>query len=329
MIQHVVIANRDGLTEQSADIYIDATGDGNLFAFAGAPFSMSDLEDIQRSTLMFKFSHVNVDRIVAYAASLKEIERQDLDDSAVDAEMPDTVSFTPNNLGIFGFGKFIARFNAEAEAEGKPPPFPRKIVIALSGLVPGEYWMLITDVGGDASTAAGLTKLEIDARREAWRMIPYLKRVPGFEGAQLTQVASRVGVRETRHLAGEYVLTLEDVVEGREFNDRICKVGMPPEAHDTPREPFFRPMAITAERGMYDVPYRTLVPLEIDNLLVAGRCMSAEPLASASLRMGPVCLATGQAAGTASVLALQNDVTPRNLDVELLQSELRSDGVLI
>ena len=328
LIKSIVVSNRDGLSEHSADIYIDTTGDGNLFARAGAPFFKGELEDMQRSTLMFKFSHVNIDRIFAYANSLEAGVRQDLDDSPLTGDEPDTVEFAPHFTGVFGFSKWIALFNAEARAEGKPEPFPRRIIIALSDMIPGEYWMLMTDVAGDASTAAGITELEIAAREQVWGMIPHLRRIPGFEGAELSQVASRIGVRETRHLTGEYVLTGDDVINGAEFEDVICQVGMAPDMHDTPREPFFRPTPIESDRGMYDVPYRTLLPLEIDNLLVAGRCISGDAVAGSSLRFGSVCLGTGQEAGFAAVMSIQNNVTPRSLDVKMLQDKLKSSGAL-
>ena len=328
LISHIVVSNRDGLNEHSADIYIDATGDGHLFAHAGAPFFKGKPEDVQRSTLMFKFSHVNIDRIFAYAKSLEDGARQDLDDSPLTGEEPDSVEFAPHFLGVFGFSKWVALFNAEAAGEGKPEPFPRRIVIALSDMIPGEYWMLMTDVAGDASTAAGITELEIAAREQVWGMIPYLRRIPGFEGAALSQVANRIGVRETRHLTGEHVLTGDDVINGAEFEDVICQVGMAPDMHDTPRQPFFRPTPIESDRGMYDIPYRTLLPLEIDNLLVAGRCISGDEVASSSLRFGPVCMGTGQVAGFAAVMSIQNNVTPRSLDVKMLQDKLKSSGAL-
>ena len=310
-IRKIVVANCEGLTEYSADVYIDATGDGDLSAYAGAPFNKSEVEDIQRSTLMFKFSHVNIDRIMNYAA-----------------RNPGEVALLPSNLGVFGFEKFITEFNEEAQSEGETAPFPRNNVVALSGLGPGEYWMLMVDVGGDASTAAGMTELEVTARKQAWRMLPYLRRIPGFEGAHMTQVANRIGVRETRHVIGEYMITEDDLANGREFDDVVCHIGAPGSMHDTPRRQRFYDRPIEAERGMYDVPYRALLPLKVDNLLVAGRCVSADPVVAGSLRLGACCLATGQVVGLAAALAVQQRVAPRALDVKLLQTELKKVGAL-
>jgi hypothetical protein len=153
------------------------------------------------------------------------------------------------------------------------------------------------------------------------------ERIPGFGEAYIIAESPTVGVRESRRIVGEYVLTEEDTAAGRRFPDVIAKCGRPPNAH-----------SVTAVWGTfvngtikrpYDIPYRCLVPRKIDNLLVAGRCLSATHLAAGGARDQATCMSTGEAAGAAAALSARLDVTPRELDVKLLQKMLLTQGVLL
>jgi ribulose 1,5-bisphosphate synthetase/thiazole synthase len=151
-----------------------------------------------------------------------------------------------------------------------------------------------------------LTRAEIVTRDHALRLVSFLKRrLPGFEGSWLEYTANQIGVRETRRIVGGCSPTLREALDGR------CL--------DIVAKPY-------AKRKM-SVPYGSLVPQEIDGLLVAGRCMSAQQDAMVQLRLIPVCFATGQAAGTAAALAVDEGVAPRALDVARLQRELIAQGV--
>ena len=151
-----------------------------------------------------------------------------------------------------------------------------------------------------------LTKAEIITREHAMRMANYLKRsAPGFDKARIEYTSTQVGVRATRQIEGESSPTMEEVKD-TVFEDTVVK----PYSRRTMR-----------------LPYGSILPQNVENLLVAGRCISAEEEAMGQLRLIPVCAATGQTAGTAIALALKEGVTPRELDIGLLQDVLMDQGM--
>ena len=193
----------------------------------------------------------------------------------------------------------------------------------------GEWWANVSRVHGvDATDADQLTQAEIEGHRQVIYLVNFLRKyVPGFENCYLVDTGTQIGVRETRRIMGEYVLTQEDVFEARRFKDAIARVSFPIDIHDVKGGGGF--FEGPREGPYYTVPYRCLVPKKVENLLVAGRCISATHEAHGSLRVMPPCFATGQAAGTAGALALETNVSPRYVDVELLRESLVRHGALV
>jgi ribulose 1,5-bisphosphate synthetase/thiazole synthase len=153
-----------------------------------------------------------------------------------------------------------------------------------------------------------LTKGEIITREHVMRLATFLKKnVPGFEKSRIEYTATQMGVRATRQIIGEASPSMEEV-QKKKFNDTVVK-----------------PYA----RWEMRLPYGCLLPRKVENLLVAGRCISADEEAMGQLRLIPVCSATGQAAGVAASLALDEDVTPRELNISLLQRTLAEQGVYL
>lgn len=153
------------------------------------------------------------------------------------------------------------------------------------------------------------------------------ERIPGFEDANLTRLAPRVGVRETRRIVGEHVLSAEEVLEGRRSPEVVAKGGHHVDIHGAGT--YQKRIPVTAGRS-YDIPYGCLIPRALENVLVAGRCLSSTREANGSARVMGTCLATGQAAGTAAALCAAHrwsDV--RELPVGLLQETLRSQGAIL
>jgi hypothetical protein len=155
----------------------------------------------------------------------------------------------------------------------------------------------------------------------------FKERIPGFEDAYIIQMQPMVGTRESRRIAGEYRLTEQDCVSGARFPDVIAKCGHACNVHSCtgiwgeyinlePKKPF-------------DIPYRCLIPQKVDNLLVAGRTISVSHIAHGATRDIPICMATGEAAGTAAALSTRLDISPRKLDVRLLQKTLLGQGALL
>jgi hypothetical protein len=213
--------------------------------------------------------------------------------------------------------------------------------------------------------AADLTRMMLEGREQAdvlWKFIR--KRVPGFEQCYLIDTGTLLGVRESRRVVGEYVLTTLDFARATTFEDTVCLTGhhydlhnpdgpgnvkwaelrldgvthyvsthgrggswAPPGGYENVSDAFGRKGADFQRKTQpSSIPYRSLVPLTVDNLLVAGRCLSSEFMAQAGCRLVLTCLNMGQAAGTASALSLRHGIAPRKLDPRGLRAQLVADG---
>ena len=167
---------------------------------------------------------------------------------------------------------------------------------------------------------------EIEGRKQVYEVERYLREfVPGFAGAHLEKIAPFMGIRESRVIVGKYVLTAEDILEDRRFDDAIAVAGYPVDIHHAKGGD----CTLYWCDDCYDIPYRTLIPAHVGNLLVAGRCSSMNHEAMASTRVMSTCMALGEAAGRAARLALKAGVQPADLDVEALRAELRATGAYL
>jgi hypothetical protein len=153
------------------------------------------------------------------------------------------------------------------------------------------------------------------------------ERIPGFENAYILELQPMVGTRESRRITGDYVMTGEDCVKGKKFKDVIAVSGRPCNVHSLTG--IAGEMVFLEVDKPFDIPYRILLPRKIENLLVAGRASSADQLANGALRGEPCCMSLGEAAGAAAALSVKLGVTPRALDVKLLQKKLLDQGVLL
>lgn len=181
----------------------------------------------------------------------------------------------------------------------------------------------------DGTSVEDLTRAEMEGRRQVLALLRFLRKyIPGCENASIATVAPQVGIRESRRIVGEHVLTLEDLQTGREFPDVIALYNYPVDIHSatdgTGGIQGHIPIA-----PIYQIPYRSLVPLGVEQLPVAGRCLSATHEAAAAVRVMPACFAMGQAAGTAAALSAKGGVPPRHLDVALLQRRLLEQGAYL
>lgn len=192
----------------------------------------------------------------------------------------------------------------------------------------GVMTALMTRVGNvDATDPEALTAAEIEGRRQCWEYFRFLRdRVPGYERAVLVSTSPAIGVRESRRVRGDHVLTIDDCLAARRFDDQIALCGAPVEEHHAGHDTRW---LYLEEGAAYGIPYRCLLPAGVDGLLVAGRCFSATHDAHASARSMGTCMAMGQAAGTAAALAVAASTTPRALPVGRLLGRLTADGALL
>jgi glycine/D-amino acid oxidase-like deaminating enzyme len=291
-ITGLVVAGKSGLGLIAGRVFVDASGDADLCARAGVPFQAAG-DDGPPQSLTTTFRLGNVDEARALA-----IRRSELTE-------------------LMRAANFSGAYRLPRE-EGSAHRTP----------LPGVVATNMTRVAYvDATDPAELTKAEVEGRRQALEYARFLReRVPGYERSYLITFSTQIGVRETRRIYGDYRLTREDVLAARSFPDAIARCGAPIEDHhpgsDTRWE--YLPTGRT-----YGIPYRCLLPQGADNLLVAGRCLSATHDAHASVRSMAQCMAMGQAAGTAAALAVAAGVGPRALRVEQLQARLREDGAIV
>jgi hypothetical protein len=179
----------------------------------------------------------------------------------------------------------------------------------------------------NATDPALLSAAELEGRRQALEYVRFLKdKVPGYEKAALAAFGTQIGIRETRRVRGEYRLTREDVLGARDFEDAIGLCGAPIEDHHGGKDTAW---AYLPDGAAVGIPYRTLLPQGLENLLVAGRCFSATHDAHASVRSMGQCMAMGQAAGAAAALALARGTTPRGLPFRELRDRLLALGAVL
>lgn len=180
----------------------------------------------------------------------------------------------------------------------------------------------------DATSSFSMTKAHMKARKQVLKAYDVLRnQTQGFENAEIAQVAPVLGVRESRHIAGKYKITVDDIVNGTKFSDRIAVYGFGMDVHPRNDKETGNFKIEVAER--YYIPYRSLIPEECDNLIVAGKTISCESQAAGGLRCMPCVMAMGQAAGAAAALAIAKNCTPENIDVDKLQEILRKEGAIL
>jgi glycine/D-amino acid oxidase-like deaminating enzyme len=288
-VKGVVIGTKQGLRAVQARTIVDASGDADVVARAGAPFEDAGALGIAQS-LTTTFKVINVDVARARAFPKKEL---------------------------------WALMNA-ASQEGYT--LPRKEGSSHITPLQGVMVTNMTRVAGvNATDPEALSQAEKEGRRQALEYMRFLRdKVPGYEQAELGGLSVNIGVRETRRIKGEYWMTKEDVLSARKFPDAIAECGAPIEDHhaggDTKWE--YLPDGETV-----DIPLRALLPQQVEGLIVAGRCLSASHEAHASIRSIGQCLAMGQAAGLAAALATAGEV--RGVNVSELRSRLLEFGAVL
>ena len=194
----------------------------------------------------------------------------------------------------------------------------------------GEYRCEMTrSVDKNGLNPDDLTKAEIECRRQIPKIVEYFrKEYPGAENVYLIDSAGTVGVQDSRRIVGEYEMTMDDLLECREFEDVIALGCYPIDLHN-PMGRGYDMRFIKYPGQAYGIPYRCIVPAKIENLLVAGRCISADFYAESAIRISSTCMAIGEAAGTAAALCVVKHKSPRDLDANLLRQKLASQGVCL
>ena len=295
-ISSITVLGKTSSIPLTADVYIDATGDGDLAYHAQVPFQLGRESDGRMQPVSLEFSVGGVD---------------------------ETKAVYPT----FGTHPDLEALMEKEVAEGRIPA-PAGHVILIEGYHPGTAWVNMTNcIRTDGTNAWEMTEAEILTRRQIEGILSFLQRhVPGYENCFLLQTAVYAGVRETRHFEGRYRLTEHDIASNTIFEDWVVAdavagfgnhslVGSGPDANNLPYN-----------GKPYTIPYRCLLPKDVQNLLLCGRCISGTHMAHASYRLMPICMAMGQAAVAAAALCTQNRWSPCALPVGQLQELLLQQG---
>ena len=250
-------------------------------------------------------------------------------ESALDAPVQSlTTTFKLINVDVERAAKVKKNELHERMASAQGYDLPRKEgsvhITPLAGVM-ATNMTRVRDV--DPNDVEQLSRAEMEGRRQALEYTRFLiEQVPGYEHAALGGLSTQIGVRESRRIHGEYRLTREDVLSARKFDDAIAQCGAPIEEHHAGGDTRWEYLP---EGKTVHIPYRCLLPPNVDGLLVAGRCLSADHDAHASVRSMGQCMAMGQAAGAAAALSVRQKLPPRNVNRVTLQDALRHMGAIL
>lgn len=317
-IAGIVTESKSGRQAILARVVIDCTGDADIAYRAGVPTEKGNEQGgMQPPTLMFCLAGVDTDKLRMTIANAPPQARTYLTDF-----IPAEYFGQNQQFIVVGLRELMARAKQE---RGLVIPNERTIII--TGLKKGEVWINMTRVAGtDGTDARSLTRGEIEGRAQIDDIVTYLVNyVAGFENAYFTKTAPFLGIRETRRIVGQYVMTQEDVLSCRHFDDAIAVASYPIDIH----RPGDEGCTLIWCGDCYDIPYRSLVPQKVQNLLVAGRSISATHEAMGAIRVMATCMAMGEAAGRAARISVRGNRAPADIDVAELRRQSLERGVYL
>ena len=300
-LKGLVVMTKEGMRIIEGKVTVDATGDGDVAHFAGAPVEKGREDGLmQPVTLEFTLEGVDESRAITCIG--------DVDDVKLNGER---------------FLDYCARC-------AKQGLLPKNLAaVRLHPTIrPGQRQVNTTQYNGaDATRVQDLFAAEVELRRQIEILVKFFREnLPGYEKCWCMASGDTLGVRETRRVQGEYVITAKELAAGKRFWDVVVhKAEFIVDIHNPAG-------AGQAEDKIqyvvpYDLPYRCFIPLKVENLLTAGRCISGTHRAHASYRVMSICMAMGEAAGTAAALCIKEGCTPRSLEVKKLQDVLTEKGV--
>ena len=299
-VKGVITESKSGRTVILAQRVIDCTGDGDIAYYAGAPYEKGDANDgkLMGATLVFGTSGVDIKKFEEFVEQHPDIR-------------------DPHTLKAL-YHPFV-----KAAENGEWPHVSKRMFfnsLTYAGEATGLNHVFIPDV--DGTNVWDMTRAEIEGRQHVLDSIKVLKKYqPGFENCKLRTFAMCVGFRETRRITGGYTITREDILNEARFEDSI---GIFPVYLDG------LGVVIIPDTGIYfQVPYRIILPQKVENLLVAGRCISGTRDAVPTTRQMNFCSVTGQGAGVAAALSIKDNVSLRGINISKLQESIKKQGVRI
>lgn len=301
-VRGIIIESKSGKEVILADVIIDTTGDADIAAWAGAPYTKVD----SMVSLNFRMVNVDMDKV-----GNTFVEKGIVDDYArgikIGEEEKSFIRVASCQLNPWA-----------GELKKRNLPF-RRLLSIVSVRKNDATYINITRSIADILDVRSLTEAEIELRRQVIKTVQFFKEcIPGFEKAYLVSTGPTLGVRKSRVIHTLYDLTEEDVLKGKGFSDEIGRFAF----IDMPGANKF-----VEDAGSFGIPYRCLLPKNTENVLIAGRSMSTQNVPHQATRNVACCMVTGQAAGTAAALSIQHNVPPRQVDIKELQALLVAQGM--
>lgn len=298
----IIVENKSGRKAILGKVVIDATGDGDVAFNSGAKYWIGREKDnkCQPVTLEILLGNVDVTRTPKIVHDLIP----QIKDASKKGKWP-----IPTER-LFSFGR--------VKKQGAPND-PKSAFFFING----------TNVLGiDGTSAESLTRAEIETRKQVEPLVDFLRKyAPGFEKCYLDRTAAQVGIRETRRIAGDCILTREDVLSSRHFDDGVVPAANSIDVHEVDGKDFKHDYL--KEGTHYEIPYGCFLPAGLESILVAGRCISADHFALGSARVMVVCMPMGEAVGIAGALSVKNRILPRKVPVDKIKTILRKRGTVV
>lgn len=320
--------NKSGRHLLTAKTYIDCSGDGDIAAMAGAPWEKGSAQgNLQPVSLVFRMCNVDYQE---YLCFMRDNPQQfTLAENPIIDKTPAECAAAVYEKGL-PFCVLDARSSLLSDAIKSGEMYPSTGVFMWpTSLQRREVGLNSTRLAKvDAMNTAALSEALSTLSQQVNMCLSFLRNnAPGFENAHLSGVAPRVGIRETRRIMGEYVLTAEDVLEGRKFDDGVAKGSHHINLHGKGTDQ----VRIPVKHGRsYDIPFRSLIPQNIQNLFDAGCCFSSSREANGSARMMGPCLSMGQVVGTAAALMVKDGYgNVRDVSADNLRTVLKEQGAIV
>lgn len=296
-VTHVLVENKSGRQAIEARMVVDCTGDADVVAMAGLPYDVADSP--QPMSLCFRLGGVDTGKLPSL--------------------------YIPAD-GNPDHHQGLRNAMQQLCSSGKLPAFGGPWVVHGSTVRPGEVSVNATRFSGSGIDAASLTEAEFASRDHMWRIIEAMRECSEeFKNCYLIDSAAQVGVRESRRIKGLYTMTKEDILSPQEFPDAVAKGSHPIDIHSAKDDV----QKLTWLDDAYAIPYRTMLPIGSQNVIAAGRIVSATREAFASMRVQATCMALGQAAGTAAAICSRERAPIAELDARRLRESLIDGGAII
>lgn len=313
-IKGIIIENKSGRQVICPQYIIDCSADADIAAMAKSPFVKGRKGDgaMQPVTLFFRIGGINSNALRGWMKNNRDL----LKDSPTDIEIDSSEA-----IAFLGLKELVKK--GMENGEFPKDAAPRILFYQLP--MEGQIAVNATRLQGiDGTNARDLTRAEVETRVQAWEIHKFLQRhVGGFEESYVLDTGVQVGVRETRHIIGDYELTEDDVLSNRAFEDGIACGTFAIDIHPPEGE---QQVFTGSGKAVYEIPYRCMIPKDLDNVLVAGRAISATHNAFGSARVMATCMGIGQGAGVAMALLVKTKQITREMDVSVLRNKLIEQG---